>query len=612
MLMGSISTRFPVRSSLKSLKPSAAHAAQRSYEAKPNGFATRTMLLGSLALVVIGTTAASLSVLRARLHRQVERDFSNDLHRSIDTFSDLRRQRMLTLQHENALLADLPSLKALMTTQDVRTIVDGGAEFWKVSGDDLFALATPGGKVIAAYATGTAADTRLAPDLSAAMVRRDHGYLLSAGRLFEYSVQPLRFGDEATGTLLGYVIGGQTVNAAFLNEVSSPASAQALFLSGTHVLVSTLPLSAARQPRGLQTAASNGGNVGLLVVNGTHYLAMSSDLSGDAAMPLRLVLLKSLAESEQDIRDINRNVTAIGLLAFLVGSLVMLALAKGVTAPLEQLTRSVRAFGRGDASAALPSGGTREVRLLSANVAGMRQRITETSRALLEAERLATIGRMASSISHDIRHYLAAVYANAEFLAAPGLTKLDREALLAEITVAVHGTTELIDSLLIFSRTGYGVQRTAQRFADLMDRAVLLLRAHPDADGIDIRIEFSEAHEATTLVDAKQIERALYNLLLNACQSARVTQNSPAVLIRCEITDETVSIFVIDNGPGVPAAVRENLFEPFVSEGKQKGTGLGLTLTQSIAKEHGGHVRLVASVPGETIFSFTVRRRLSP
>ena len=109
-------------------------------------------------------------------------------------------------------------------------------------------------------------------------------------------------------------------------------------------------------------------------------------------------------------------------------------------------------------------------------------------------------------------------------------------------------------------------------------------------------------------VDAKQIERALFNLLLNACQAARSSGTSPSVVMRAEIAADALSVAVIDNGPGVPEGVRHSLFDPFVSEGKQKGTGLGLTLSQSIAKEHGGSVRLMESAPGRTSFSISFLR----
>jgi nitrogen-specific signal transduction histidine kinase len=65
-------------------------------------------------------------------------------------------------------------------------------------------------------------------------------------------------------------------------------------------------------------------------------------------------------------------------------------------------------------------------------------------------------------------------------------------------------------------------------------------------------------------------------------------------------------VTIEDSGPGVPEGIRESLFDPFVSQGKQKGTGLGLTLAWSVAREHDGDVKLVSSREGETIFRLTV------
>lgn len=80
--------------------------------------------------------------------------------------------------------------------------------------------------------------------------------------------------------------------------------------------------------------------------------------------------------------------------------------------------------------------------------------------------------------------------------------------------------------------------------------------------------------DTAAVVDGKQIERAIYNLLLNACQSARIWQHEPRVEARLKPQDSTIIIELQDNGPGVPENIRTSLFQPFVSEGKQKGSGL--------------------------------------
>jgi nitrogen-specific signal transduction histidine kinase len=72
-----------------------------------------------------------------------------------------------------------------------------------------------------------------------------------------------------------------------------------------------------------------------------------------------------------------------------------------------------------------------------------------------------------------------------------------------------------------------------------------------------------------------------------------------------------VSVTIVDSGPGVAEGIRESLFDPFVSQGKQRGTGLGLTLAWTVAREHGGDVRLVSDRSGETVFRLTVARDMT-
>jgi signal transduction histidine kinase len=146
--------------------------------------------------------------------------------------------------------------------------------------------------------------------------------------------------------------------------------------------------------------------------------------------------------------------------------------------------------------------------------------------------------------------------------------------------------------------------------APLLERAAALIRAHPDAEGVTVVTRCGDPAETEAVVDRKQIERAFYNLLLNACQSIRAAGRDANVLMTLEAQDRHIIIDVIDNGAGVPENIRGSLFEPFVSEGKHKGTGLGLTLAHCIAVEHGGEVILLSSRPGETIFQMKVAREL--
>jgi hypothetical protein len=190
------------------------------------GIRTRVLLLTSLVLIIAGTTASSLLIVRSRLQHHVQAALAADLQHSVETFQDIEAHRRSALDQESSLLASLPSLKALMTTSDPRTITDDAVDFWKTSGNELFALADSNNHVLAANAEDAENTDQLKADLQAVIRDPSRHYLLSGGRLYEYSVRPLYFGSAASGTLLGYVVSGYAVDHRLLREVGRGAGAK--------------------------------------------------------------------------------------------------------------------------------------------------------------------------------------------------------------------------------------------------------------------------------------------------------------------------------------------------------------------------------------------------
>jgi signal transduction histidine kinase len=576
------------------------------------GVRTHILLVVAMAFVIAVVTGLSLLLISHRLRAEVAGDLSQDLSHSVITFQNLQAERIGALDRENSLLAELPTLKALMTSGDDLTIQDGATEFWQLSGNDLFSLIDPGGRVVAVYMKGAAPDASLRRGLQSLIVSPGKHYLIHGSGLYVCSLRPLHFGSDDDGTLLGYVVSGISIERT-VREISQPTGAEATFLSGTEVVASTLSASdqasLSADPMLLPGAEDASSTV---TFGATRFLTDVEDLSAAATSPLKLVVLKSFEPAERSIHRIDRVVLSAGLLALLSGTALMITLSRLVTRPLEGLSQSVIAFGVGDGEFEIPRYGTQEVRQLSTAFAGMREEIQQKNRALLESERLATIGRMASSVSHDLRHYLAAIYANSEFLASHRLTDQERAEIFADIRTAVNGTTEMIESLLIFSRTGASIKRSPELMTTLLERAVAVVRVHPDAERVSLFVRYGDPAQTSIVADGKQIERALCNLLLNACQATRPPGAAVTVTLALEVRETEMIVSVIDNGEGVPEAIRSSLFGPFVSEGKQKGTGLGLTLAHCIANEHGGEVVLLSTRPGETIFQMIVSRGLRP
>ena len=161
------------------------------------------------------------------------------------------------------------------------------------------------------------------------------------------------------------------------------------------------------------------------------YLAASVALgpAEDGQPAPQLVVLKSFEQATQLVSRVNRWVLMLVLVALLAGAGMLLSISHTLTRPIETLVEGSRALALGNFDYRLSEDGVEEIRELSRAFERMRVELQRTQNDLLDSERLATIGRMASSISHDLRHYLSAMYANAEFMSNEGLPQAEREEL---------------------------------------------------------------------------------------------------------------------------------------------------------------------------------------
>lgn len=570
----------------------------------------RTILLLSLLSLSCGLTVGSLIIIHSSLQKQIRSNLAADLLHSTVTFQNLQRQRQQLLDREVALLADLPSLKSLMTTHDLNTIQDGGTEFWKVSGSDLFALVTASGAVAAVYDSADLTDRQ---DIDLQLRRlldsnSSQSYLLSNHRLYQVSFRPLFFGSETTGTPLGFVIAGYSIDDRVSRQVSAAAAADVIFLAADRIVSSTLDpqhnLDLQRQNGAIAQQADHQD----LWLGKEHYLAASVPIPTLSEVPVRLLVLKSFDQASLFAMRLNKLLVVLGLLVIAVATLLALYISRGITRPLDDLLAGARALGSGDFEYPLAGAGTKELRELSHAFDTMRNQLRRSQEELVESARLAVIGRMASSISHDLRHYLSSIYANAEFLSNPATPSPERDELMLDVQLAVQGMTDVLESLLVFSRTGKSLHPTYEPFGALVERAVGLIRTHPEAHGVTIQVDLL-AH-AEGWMDARMIERAIFNLLINAAQAAHSGLQPAIVNVSLTENAQHMELRITDSGPGVPEAIRDTLFEPFVSDGKRRGIGLGLTIANRIAQEHGGRVQLEDSRPGHTTFVLSLPRAI--
>jgi signal transduction histidine kinase len=568
-------------------------------------FRLRTKFLFSLILVGVGLTASTLFVARQTAERQVLLQIHQDLHNSVYTFHNVQRQREQSLTHSAQLLADLPTLKAEMTTSHPATIQDASQDQWNLAGSDLFVLADRTGTIVALHTKALDFGRQAAQEALTNSLRESSGNRWWYGNkhLFEVSVQPIYVGPVSENQILGYLVVGYEIDDAVARELSQVAASQVAFLYGNTLVRSTLsPLQEADLIQQQQPLSEIIPKPREFQLGQERFLATRVDLAPGVSPPVQLSVLKSLDQATAFLGRLNRLLVFLGIVAVLIGSAMVFLFSHTLTRPLSALVEGVRALGRGDYDYPLTARGSDEVAEVTNAFVRMRTGLQETHRQLLDAERLATIGRMASSISHDLRHSLATVMANAEFLSENNRSKGEREELYHEVLTAVAQMTELIDSLLEFSRTRESLRPTYGDLEDVVERSIQTVHANPEFHGV--RITSHASGQTDGWFDSRKLERVFQNLLVNACEA--VSPNSGEVAVRLQSHNGTIEARVADNGHGVPDLVREKLFEPFVSHGKENGTGLGLTIVQKIVQDHGGDVIVESTSPQGTVFLVTL------
>ena len=339
-----------------------------------------------------------------------------------------------------------------------------------------------------------------------------------------------------------------------------------------------------------------------------HYAISSVLLHGALPSPVRCYVMMPLAPIDGFLRHLTRTISILGVSAVVFGALLFGFVSRTITKPLDNLVAGVRALAAGDYTYSIVPEGTSEIAELSTAFAKMRSELATSQQKLIENERIAALGRAASSLSHDLRHYLAAVVANAEFLYEADELHLDKSEIYKEIQTASTQMTDLIDSLREIATQGSAISPQPTDLDQIVRRAVEAVRVRPEFRSRTISLTASGATEG--VFDPKKLERAFFNLVLNACEA---TPNSDGrVTIDIQNRKDTFEVRVIDQGCGVPPTIRATVFDPFVSSGKPNGTGLGLAIVTKIVQDHGGSVTLERSTESGTVMLVQLPRQPIP
>lgn len=286
---------------------------------------------------------------------------------------------------------------------------------------------------------------------------------------------------------------------------------------------------------------------------------------------------------------------ALSVFTFFVGVAVAVY-ARRVLSPLAAVTLRANAVASGDLTPhTVPSSGD-EIGELATTFESMVAAIARANVELLATERLATIGKMAAHVTHEIRNPLSSLALNAELLEEEIGENAEAKTLLRAMRNEVERLTALSERYLSVARRK-PPRLENEDIGQVCRDALDFMRADLERHGIKVDLR-CDADIRTVSIDEGQIRQALYNLLRNA-REAMPSGGRVALLARN--AEGGVEIVVEDEGPGIDAESRARLFEPFFTT-KGHGTGLGLVITREIVEAHGGQLECEPVAPHGTRF----------
>jgi signal transduction histidine kinase len=290
------------------------------------------------------------------------------------------------------------------------------------------------------------------------------------------------------------------------------------------------------------------------------------------------------------------------------------ALTRLIVRPLEQLVEAANRVANGARTLRVPRSGARELIDLGASVQAMAERLireeatlllkveeltqtttqlTRTQAQLVRSERLASVGRLAAGIAHEIGNPIAALMGMQDLVLDGQLPPETQDDFLRRMRRETERIHAVVRDLLDFARPEERQSLEKAGAADV--RAVVqdvIALVRPQKPFHSVRIETDIESSLQVALPARRLMQVLLNMVLNAGAAiASTNRTAGRVVIRAQHADGRVLVQVEDDGPGIALEVRDRLFEPFATtKDIGEGTGLGLAVCRGLVEAAGGEI----------------------
>jgi signal transduction histidine kinase len=544
------------------------------------------------SLVITVVFAAAGWILQSSVVRTATAGVEHEARASFQAYESLWKARADRLATVSRILSTMSDVRRVFGTGDEATIRDSANELWgKISTEDAFFLvADPEGKVIASL--GATVSVRRHEDFIEMQTARARfpeqasGFVERGGELFQVVVTPVYVQSERGPALLNVLVAGYGVDAALARRLKDETGgSDFVFVTGGRVITSSLPEETARRIAPALLSRQTG--------PADDYLSLPTALLDVGGAPIgQLFILRSFETARQNIASLRRQIVALWLSAMLAALVVTYFVARRIMKPVAELDRAAAEIARRNYGYRVQVRSGDEIGRLAQTFNGMCESIQSAREELTRQERISTIGRLSSSIVHDLRNPLAAIYAGAEMLFDSTLPMPQVKRLATNIYRASRGIQDMLQQLLNVSPGRNGVTEICA-VREVIAAAWSGIEAGADARKVTLRSDVPENLECP--MERARMERVFLNLFENAVE---VMRGGGSVHIRAHADEASILIVVNDTGPGIRPEVRGRLFQPFVTYGKKNGLGLGLALSRQTLLDHGGDLWVNGDGPG--------------
>jgi signal transduction histidine kinase len=558
----------------------------------------RNRIFLTSALLAVLSIGAAIYLVSVRVTRELEESLQHEIHSTGQLVEQLRNTRAQMFAMSARLIADAPTLKAAVDTNDPATVQNNAAIYQNQLNSNLLLVTNKTGDVLATVgASSRAAIVATEPSVRRAIEGGESLSLIpEPDGLLHLVTVPIVIGISHPD-ILGTLSVGFLLDDAFAQQLKQITGSEIAFGMDGQILASTLPREARPALSALLAGRSANANV---TFRDDEYVALPLALSqanaADLAKGPVALILRSRTEQLRFLHTIHTELGVTAVIAVILATVLSFAVARTITRPLATITAVMREVAAtGDLTRKIvfrqaSEWDDEDAQLLATTFNTLTDSIAQAQREISQRERLSSLGRLSTVIAHEVRNPLMIIKAALHTLRQSNVSAVAVREAAADIDGEVIRLNRIVNDVLDFARP-IRFELAPADINALCRESAAAAQVSPGAK-VDVQLDQTVPAIRT---DAERLRIALVNLIVNARDAMR--SDDARVSVSTRFTDGGVAIVIADRGDGIDRADLPRIFDPYFTT-KRGGTGLGLPIAKNIVEGLGGAIA-VSSTPGQ-------------